>query len=175
MQETRLGRTETRSCQEFRERSGCVESLSTVSGQFECQQDCSRVSHSLKEVFLSRIVVSWRSEPLGKTIFATKCFRTALSCATVVPHFIWCHNLYYIPTSVTSQFFCNREERKRNRLFTRPIFPMWRKWSGNETTIKLAEVKLHSSSVHVCDVVIAHVISGDAQTNQQTEPAGKIS
>jgi len=23
--------------------------------------------------------------------------------------------------------FCNRKERKRNRLFTRPIFPVWRK------------------------------------------------
>jgi len=36
-------------------------------GQFECQQDRSRVSLLLKEVFLSRIVVSWRSEPPGKT------------------------------------------------------------------------------------------------------------
>ena len=91
MQETRLRRTETRAregCQELWKRSGCVESLSTVNGQFECQQDCSRVSLSLKEVFLSRIVVSWRSEPLGKTVFVTKCLRTALLCATVVPHFI---------------------------------------------------------------------------------------
>jgi len=92
--ETRLCRTETKSregCQEFRERLGCVESLSTMNGQFECQQDCSRVSLSLKEVFLSRIVVPWWSEP---QIFATKCLRTALSCATVVPHFIWCHILH---------------------------------------------------------------------------------
>jgi len=44
----RLHRTETRSqegCQEFQERSGGVESLSTVNGQIECQQDCSRVYH----------------------------------------------------------------------------------------------------------------------------------
>jgi len=38
-----------------------------------------------------------------------------------------------------------------------------------KAAIILAEVKLHSNSVHVYDVVIAHVISGDAQTNQQTE------
>jgi len=56
-----------------------------MNGQFECQQDCSRVSLSLKEVFLSRIIVPWRSEP---QIFEMKCLRTALSCATVVPHFI---------------------------------------------------------------------------------------
>jgi len=43
---------------------------------------------SLKEVFLSRIVVPWQSEPPRKTIFATKCLGTALSCASVVPHFI---------------------------------------------------------------------------------------
>ena len=91
MQETRLRRTETRSregCQEFQEQSGCAKSLSTVNGQFECQQDCSTVSLSLKEVFLSRIVVPLQSESLGKTIFATKCLRTAFTCATVVPHFI---------------------------------------------------------------------------------------
>ena len=53
VQETRLPRTETRlreGCQEFREGLGCAERLSTVNGQFECQQDCSRVSLSLKEV-----------------------------------------------------------------------------------------------------------------------------
>ena len=130
MQETRLHRTETRSregCQEFREpeRSGCVESLSTVNGQFECQQDCSRVSHSLKEVFLSRIVVSWRSEPLGKTIFATKCLRMALSCATVVPNFYMNQMLYITCTFLQALHHncCNRWERKLNRPFTRPIFP----------------------------------------------------
>ena len=97
MQETRLHRTETRSrvgCQGFRERSGCVESLSTVNGQFE---DCYRVSLSLKEVFLSRIIVPWRSEP---QIFATKCLRMALSCF---------HTLYdVIHISVTSQFLQSR-------------------------------------------------------------------
>ena len=47
------------------------------------------VSLSLKEVFLSRIVIPWWSESPGKIIFAT-----------VVPHIIWGH----IPTNVTSQF-----------------------------------------------------------------------
>ena len=28
----------------------------------------------------------------GRQIFATKCLRTLLSCATVAPHFTWCHN-----------------------------------------------------------------------------------
>ena len=92
MQETRLQTRSREGCQEFKEWSGC---LSTVNGQFKCQQDCSRVSLSLKEVFLSRIVVPWRSEPLGKTVFATKCLRTALLCATVVPHFIWCHVYFF--------------------------------------------------------------------------------
>ena len=41
---------------------------------------CSRASRSLREVFLSKIF-PWQSEPPRKTIFATKCFRTALSCA----------------------------------------------------------------------------------------------
>ena len=71
--------------------------------------------------FLSRIVISWRSEPPGKTIFATKCLRMALSCATVVPHFIWCHILHSYKCYVT--IFCNCRERKRNRPSTTPIFP----------------------------------------------------
>ena len=114
MQETRLRRTETKSregCQEFRERSGCVESLSTMNGQFECQQDCSRVFLLLKEVFLSRIVVPGRLE---LQIFATKCLRTALSYATVVPHFI---HVYMMSYNIIAFLYalhhhsCNRRER----------------------------------------------------------------
>ena len=50
-----------------REQSGRVEGLSTMNGLFECQEDYSRVSLSLKEMSLSRIVIPWRSEPPGKT------------------------------------------------------------------------------------------------------------
>jgi len=81
-------RTETRSqegFQEFRERSGCVNGASLDSLN---ASKIVPVSLSLKEGFLSRIVISWRLEPPGKTILETKCLRTALSCATVVPHFI---------------------------------------------------------------------------------------
>ena len=129
---TRLRRTETKSregCQEFRERSGCVESLSTMNGQFECQQDCSRVFLLLKEVFLSRIVVPWRLE---LQIFATKCLRTALSYATVVPHFIWCHVLHSYKHYFTIFAIAGNE----NRMGRSPdqFFPCGKKWSGNETT-----------------------------------------
>ena len=114
MQETRLHRTECRSwegCQEFHE---WLESLTTNSGKFEWQWDCSRVSLSLKEMFLSRIVVPrpWWSEPPRKTIFATKCLRMALSCATVVPHFTWCHILHSYERSIS---FWNCREWKQNR------------------------------------------------------------
>jgi len=151
MQGTRLRRTETRSqegCQEFRERSGCVESLSTVNGPFESQQDCSRVSLSLKQVFFSRIVVSWWSEPPRKTIFATKCLRMALSCATVVPHFIRCHVTLL---QALHHNFCNCRERKWNRPFTRPIFLCGKKWSGNKTTVYVCvSVCVHTWCACMC-------------------------
>ena len=78
------------------------------------------VSLSLKEVFPSRIFFPWWLEPLRKTIFATNCLRTALSCTEVVSHFIYIHYvIYYIPTNVTSIFATTG--MKRNRPFTRPI------------------------------------------------------
>jgi len=124
IQETRLCRTETRAqegCQEFREQSGCVESLSTVNGQFECQQDFSRVSMSLKEVFLFRIIVPWRSEPPGKTDLCNEISQDSV---------IVCHSssALYMMSYITflqalCHNFCNRREQKRNRPFNRPIFP----------------------------------------------------
>ena len=88
-------------------------------------QDCSRVSLSLKEVFLSRIIIPWWSEPPGKTRLATKCLRTALSCATVVPHYVWCHNIilhsykYYVTISTTAG---NENGIGRS---PDPFFPVW--------------------------------------------------
>ena len=51
-------------------------------------------------------------EPPRKTIFATKCLRMALSCATVVPHFTWCHILHSYERSIS---FWNCREWKQNR------------------------------------------------------------
>ena len=58
-------------------------------------------SLSLQEVFLSRTVIPCWLEPPGKTIFAMKCLGMMLSCATVVPHFIWCHILHSYKRYVT--------------------------------------------------------------------------
>ena len=96
---------------------------------------CSQVSLSLKEVFLSRIIVSWRSEPPGKTIFATMCLRMALSCATVVPHFMWCHILNSYKRYVTIFATAGNE----NGIGRSPdqFFPCGEKWSGNKTNYNM--------------------------------------
>jgi len=106
--------------QEFQERSGCVESLSTVNGQIECQQDCSRVCRWKRFSFQDRHFLAIRTS------------REDDLCNEMSQDgVIMCHSsstllhdvIYYILTSVTSQFFCNCREWKRNRPSTRPIFP----------------------------------------------------
>jgi len=86
----------------------------SLSGQFECQQDCSRVSLSLKEGFLSRIVISWRLEPPGK--MATKMSQDGV----IVRH---SSSTLYMMSYITflqalRHNFCNRREWKQNRPFT---------------------------------------------------------
>ena len=74
------------------------------------------------------------------------CLRTALSCATVVPHFIWCHILHSYKRYVTIFATAGNE----NGIGRSPdqFFPCGEKWSGNETrsghTRLLQELGLHS-------------------------------
>ena len=62
----------------------------------------------------------------------TMCLRTALSCATVVPHFIWCHILHSYKRYITIFAPAGNE----NGIGRSPdqFFPCGEKWSGNETT-----------------------------------------
>ena len=85
---------------------------------------CSRVSVAERGVF-SRIVIPWRSESPGKTSFATRCLKMALSCATIVPHFMMSY-ITLIPTSVMSTSATAGNE---NRVGCSPdsFFPVWRK------------------------------------------------
>ena len=88
----------------------------------------------------------------------------ALSCATVVPHFIRCHITFL---QALHHNFCNCRERKWNRPFTRPIFLCGEKWSGNKTTVYVhvrAYVCIHvvvracvCDSVYVCSIVCVRV------------------
>ena len=61
----------------------------------------------------------------GRQIFVTKCLRTALSCATVVPHFIWWHILHSYKHYVTIFAIVGNE----NGVGRSPdqFFPVWRK------------------------------------------------
>jgi len=77
-------------------------------------------SLSLKEVFPGSSFLGDRNlqgrQSLQRNVL---CIRTALSCATVFPHFIWCR----IFLQALCHSICNHRERKWNSLFTRPMFP----------------------------------------------------
>jgi len=118
MQETRLRRTETRlreGCQEF-------QSLSTVNEQFECQQDCSRVSLSLRGFSFqdrhSLAIGTSKEDNLRNEVFQDG----AIVCHSISTLYM----MSYIShsTSIMSQFL-QPQEQKWNRPFTRPFFPVW--------------------------------------------------
>ena len=152
MQETRLRWTETRAregCQEFRERSGCVESLSTVNGQFECQQDCSSLSVAERGVsFQDR-----RFLAIGTSREDNLCNEMSRDGVIV------CHSssTLYMMSYITflqeiRHNFCNRRERKLNRPFTRPIFPVRRKiWERDSPGTDLTFISvLFSKATTTC-------------------------
>ena len=73
-----------------RERSGCVESLSTVNGRTVWMPV--RLLQSLSVAEWGFSFQDRRSLAIGTSKednLSTKCLRT---CATVVPHFVWCHS-----------------------------------------------------------------------------------
>jgi len=112
MQETRLRRIETRSregCQEFQEQSGCVESLSTVNGQFECQQDCSSLSVTERGVSFQ-----------NRHSLVIRISREDNLCHSSSTHYM---RSYITFLQTLHHNFCNHREWKQNRPFTRPIFP----------------------------------------------------
>ena len=70
-----------------------------------------------------------RNPQEGRQIFATKWLRTTLSCATVVPHFIWCHMLHSYKHYITIFAIAGNKNGMGQKNFSR----CWEKWSGNKT------------------------------------------
>jgi len=131
MQETRLCRTETRSwegCQEFHE--GCLRAWQLTVESLNASKIAPESLSLCHGFFFPGSFLGNRNLRGRQT---TKCLRTASSCATVVPHLMWCHTTFL---QALHHNFCNHREWKWNRPFTRAIFcRVAQKWSWNETGV----------------------------------------
>jgi len=102
VQETRLRRTETRSqegYQEFRDvLRACQPWMDSLNASKIVPESLCRWKRCF---FLGLSFLGDQNLQGRQTIFAMKCLGTALSCATVVRHFIWCHTLHSYKHYVT--------------------------------------------------------------------------